>query len=199
MEDKWLTRRTLLQRTQNPDDEKAWDDFVKYYKDFIHVVLYQMSFRPGDIDDVTQEILLKIWRYLSRFDGDKHQIKFRTWLSRLIRNEALNYIKMNQRYERRQETARNVCETEQMISQSELDEIVQVEWKKHITRCALDNIRELFTGVAIQAFELSLGGKTSKEIGVALDINPDSVRTLKNRVKLRLVKEIEHLREELEF
>lgn len=199
MSDRWITRATLLQRAKDPDDQKAWNDFVRYYQDFIHVILHQMSFRPGDIDDVTQEILLKIWRYLSTFDGEKYQVKFRTWLSKLIRNQAINYINKNRRYEMRQEKARAASDKEWIISQPELDKIVQIEWKKHITRTALNNIRELFTGVAIQAFELSLAGKTSKEIGAALNINPESVRTLKNRVKLRLVKEIECLREELEF
>lgn len=199
MSDRWITRATLLQRAKDPDDQKAWNDFVRYYQDFIHVILHQMSFRPGDIDDVTQEILLKIWRYLSTFDGEKYQVKFRTWLSKLIRNQAINYINKNRRYEMRQEKARAASDKEWILSQPELDKIVQIEWKKHITRTALNNIRELFTGVAIQAFELSLAGKTSKEIGAALNINPESVRTLKNRVKLRLVKEIECLREELEF
>lgn len=199
MSDRWITRATLLQRAQDPDDQKAWLDFVKYYQDFIHVILHQMSFRASDMDDVTQEILLKIWRYLSTFDGEKHQVKFRTWLSKLIRNQALNYIKKNQRYELRQEKVLAQCDTEQIISQPELDKIVQFEWEKHITTTALNNIKALFTGVAVQAFELSLAGKTSKEIGEVLAINPESVRTLKNRVKLRLIKEIEQLREELEF
>ena len=199
MSDQWKTRRTLLQRARDPDDAKAWEDFVKYYTDFIHVVLYQMSFRPGDLDDMTQEILLRIWQYLSTFDGEKHRVKFRTWLSKLIRNHAINYIKKNQGYEKRRDKAAELQEQSQVLSQSALDEIVDVEWQKHITTTALNNVRPLFSGVAVEAFELSLAGKSAREIGEALNINPESVRTLKNRVKLRLIKEIEQLREELEF
>ncbi|VGO18930.1 RNA polymerase sigma factor [Pontiella sulfatireligans] len=199
MSDRWVTRQTLLQRAKNPDDAKAWNDFVKYYTDFIHVVLHQMSFRITEIDDVTQEILVRIWQHLSTFNGEKHKTKFRTWLSALIRNQAINAIKKNQRYETKREMATNLHEEKQIISQPELEKIVQLEWETHITTLALNNIKTLFTGVAIRAFELSLAGKSAKEIGGILDINPESVRTLKNRVKLRLIKEIEQLREDLEF
>ena len=199
MTDRWITRKTLIERAKNPDDERAWADFVMYYTDFIHVVLYQMSFRPNDLEDITQEILTRIWKYLSTFDGEKHQVQFRTWLSKLIRNQAINYIKKNQGYEKRRKKAMELHEQREIISQTDLDKVVQFEWEKHITTTALDNIRTLFSGVAVEAFELSLAGKTAKEIGAALDINPESVRTLKNRVKLRLIKEIEQLREELEF
>ena len=39
MEDAWLTRKTLLMRAVEKNDEYAWDDFVNYYRDFIFMVL----------------------------------------------------------------------------------------------------------------------------------------------------------------
>ncbi len=199
MSDQWITKQTLLQRAKNQDDEEAWNDFVKYYTGFIHAVLRQMSFQYKDVEDITQEILLKIWRKFLTYDGEKHQVHFRTWLSTLIRNQAIDYIKLNQGYLRRKEKAAEIQSGELNIAQTELDQLVEHEWVKHMTTTALENIRLLFSGLAVQAFEMSLEGKTSAEIAEALNINQESVRTLKNRVKQRLIKEISLLREEMEF
>ncbi|MDZ8119999.1 RNA polymerase sigma factor [Pontiella agarivorans] len=137
MPDEWVTKQTLLQRARNRDDEEAWNEFVKYYTGFIHAVLRQMSFFSKDFDDVTQEIMVKIWRNLSTFDGEKYQVHFRTWLSSLIRNYAIDYIKKNQGYNKRRDKAAELQGEEQLISQTDLDQIVEQEWVRHLTEADL--------------------------------------------------------------
>jgi hypothetical protein len=34
-DDQFVTRKTLLQRASDPDDEAAWSEFVAYYEEFI--------------------------------------------------------------------------------------------------------------------------------------------------------------------
>ena len=64
MTDAWITRQTLLAKAKDPHDEGAWREFVDYYHPFIHVVLAQMQVSANDRDDVTQTILIKLWRQL---------------------------------------------------------------------------------------------------------------------------------------
>lgn len=200
MTDKWTTRQSLLLRAKDPDDHQAWEEFVKYYKQFIHMILNHMSFRTAEFEDMEQEVLLKIWKNLPNFELDKERANFRTWLSWLIRNSVIDYIRKARQYETRQNAAtEHHLQESDVISQPDLDKIVEREWVRYLTQTALNNIRNLFSGAAVRSFELSLAGKTSREIGAELDINHESVRTLKNRVKVRLVKEIERLRKELEF
>jgi len=199
MEDKWVTRQTLLKRAKNPDDNLAWEEFVRYYQPFIHTILYHMNFRTSEYADIEQEILLTLWKKLPEFELDSNKGHFRSWLSTIIRNKVLELIRKNKLYEKRRDAATEQYMEDDFLSETEFTHIVEQEWQKHIIKTALDNIRKLFSGVAIQAFEMSLVGKTSREIGEALEVSHESVRTLKNRVKQRLMKEIEHLREELEF
>ena len=194
MSDKWLTRKTLLQRAQDTDNEQAWDEFVGYYEGFISIILHKMNLSRVDHDDLKQEILLKIWKNLSRFEVDEKRAKFRTWLSTLIRNRVLDHFRKKQR----QPDMAPLDET-QLVSQPDLDAIIKKEWERHLTQVAMQNVKKLFSGSAMRAFELSLLGKDSEQISLELNIAKESVRTLKNRVKLRLVKEIQVLRSELEF
>lgn len=200
MNDEWITRKSLLLRAKDPYDNKAWDEFVKYYKKFIHLVLLHINFHDSDYGDIEQEVLLKIWKQLPSFDVDPERAQFRTWLSVLIRNSVIDYIRKDKCYATKQDMAKNEALSEDdVVSQHAFDEIVEHEWVRYLTTTALDNIQELFSGVAVEAFELSLLGKTSREIGEQLGINHESVKTLRTRVKLRLVKEIDRLRRELEL
>lgn len=59
-----------------------------------------MASNTGDVDDILQEILLKVWRHLSTFQS---QSSFRTWITRVAVNEVL------QSYRRR--NSRPICQT----------------------------------------------------------------------------------------
>ena len=43
-----------------------------------------------DVDDLLQEALLKVWRHLSTFRSES---TFRTWMTRVAINEALNFYR----------------------------------------------------------------------------------------------------------
>lgn len=200
MNQKWGTRQSLLLRAKDPTDHQAWEEFVHYYSQFIRMILHKMNFRGSDFGDIEQEILVKIWKNLPKFEINKERTNFRIWLSKLIRSTVIDYIRKSSSYNARQNKAAEFqVQESSLITQPELDTIVEHEWINYLTKAALENIREVFSEKTIRAFELSLAGKNSREIGEELQISHESVRTLKNRVKFRLIKEIEHLREELEF
>ena len=194
MPDKWLTKKTLLQRAQDPDDSQAWEDFVSYYEGFISIVLSRMGLSATEQQDLSQEILLKLWKNLKSFEVDTERAKFRTWLSTLIRNRTLDYFRKSKK-----QPKMDSLEKVEVFSDSELDKVIKKEWERYLTGRAMDNVKKLFSGAAIRAFELTLLGKEADEISEELEIGKESVKTLKNRVKVRLIKEIELLRRELEF
>ncbi|NQZ56658.1 MAG: RNA polymerase sigma factor [Lentisphaeraceae bacterium] len=190
----WNTRQTLLMRAKNPDDETAWEEFVGYYKDFLGIVIYKITGHKRFSDDLLQAVLLEIWRSLPNFETDPERAKFRTWMSRLVRNTVFDQLKK----EYKQLKIREDIPIAQ-ISPPELEDIIRREWEIHLSRLAIKNISERFTGKAMQVFELSLAGHSIDDISHQLSISKDSAYTLKNRVKKYLIREIKRLREELEL
>ncbi|MBF0199088.1 MAG: sigma-70 family RNA polymerase sigma factor [Planctomycetes bacterium] len=199
MGDQWLTRQTLVQRAQDPNDHQAWDEFVRYYHSFITVVLRKMQFYTGEMDDIVQEILIILWKALPSFEIDRDRCQFRTWMSVLIRNKAIDCFKSSKRYENHLKKAAEQMEALSEEQQSEIDQMIEQEWERHITHCALDNIRSIFSGSAIKVFELSLEGLSATEIASQTGVQEKSVKVLKSRVKKRVIKEIQYLRSELEM
>ncbi len=158
------------------------------------MVIYKVVRHQRFSDDLLQSVLLEIWRSLSRFEIDEQRAKFRTWMSRLVRNTVLDHLKKESKQDK------IVRELPKLDSTpSELDEMIQREWEIHLSRLAMKNIAERFSGKAIQVFQMSLDGKEVEEICRELSLSTDSVYTLKNRVKKYLIREIKKLREELEL
>lgn len=200
MSEEWQTRQTLLMRAKNQDDDAAWEEFAAYYRDFIYMVLHQMNLYSVDIDDLAQDILIKIWKSLPNHIYDKDRARFRTWLSRLIRNQVLDHFRATQRRARKHAAAAEdeTSDRMPMITEPDVEKIIQKEWEVHIVQLALNNISSLFSDRAIEAFSMSIEGKSTAQIAEHLGVKPNSVVKLKNRVKERLVIEIQHLRNELE-
>ena len=154
MEERWNTRKTLLQRVQDKDDKEAWDDFVFYYRDFLKMVLVKMNFNEQDSNDVIQEVLLKLWKKLPDFTTDG-KAKFRTWLSRIIRNSAIDYL-------RKQKETEEISEEPEIANEPEVSKFIQEEWEVHIVALALKKIQPVFSEKAMLAFKMAMKNTPKK-------------------------------------
>ena len=199
MSNKWVTKQTLLIRAQNQDDSQAWEDFVDYYRDFIKILIYRLNISSNDVDDLSQEILLKIWKNLEKYDPERN--KFRTWLNCLIRNKVIDFIRKKSRIKKLEvfSTDEDEEEINLSLSESEMEDLIDKEWRTYLTNRAMKNIEPLFSGQAIEVFQLTLDSVPVIEIANRLNITEGSVYTLRKRVKQRLKAEIKRLKEDIEF
>ena len=195
--DPFVTRKTLLQRARDPDDEAAWTEFVSYYEGFIRILILKMNVAPDVRDDLSQEILVKVWKKLETYDAER--AGFRSWLSGIIRITVYAYFDTYARRQKKHTLYQNDHEVSGMGSAEEFDALFLREWKVYITKLALDKVRESFSGKAMEVFELSLEEVPAEEIARRLNMQRFSVYSLKNRVKRRLLEEVGKLREELEL
>ncbi|MCM8537290.1 MAG: sigma-70 family RNA polymerase sigma factor [Lentisphaeraceae bacterium] len=194
MTERWNTRKTLLQRAQDKNDSEAWNDFVFYYRDFLKMVLVKMNFNATESEDVIQEILLKLWKALPNFSTEG-KAKFRTWLSRLIRNSAIDYLRKHHKTESTEFDEKSF----DLAEEPDVSQYIQDEWEVHIVALALNEIAPLFSEKAMIVFKMAMKSKSTADIAKELDITENSALKLKNRVKHRMVQEINSLREKLEY
>lgn len=199
MEDQYKTRATLIQRVQNQHDEASWEEFVRVYRRYIYAIIRSMNISEHDTEDILQQVLLKLWNNLPKMDYEKIN-RFRSWLSTITKNCVTDFIRKRTRDANRLKKAGKdeTLTYLKAIRLPEIDRIAKREWEIHLTNLALENVASLFSGKAVDAFRLTLEGKSVEEVAKALDLKENSVYRLRNRVKDRLIQEIVHLREELE-
>ena len=192
----YSTRQTLIERLRTKSDEDSWQTFTDTYQRYIYVVIRRMNIGHSEAEDLVQEVLIKIWNKLASFNYDPGKAKFRTWLSAVIKNHVFNYVESRKSYSNKIEKAGQ--QPQKAYTEDEIDAVMQKEWEIYITNLALEKIKGQFTGNAIKVFEMSLAGVSVSKIAEKLEIKENTAYRLKNRVKSKIIEEIEQLRFELE-
>lgn len=194
-ENPWVTRQSLILRAKDPDDELAWKDFDNYYRPFITLIVRKLNVSTSDRDDLTQDVLLKVWKSLKKMEVGKNNAKFRTWLSLIIRNTVIDFYKTDKKN-------KSVSIEEKELEFSVPDDIetmIEEEWRTHVSDLAMKRVSKYFNGNAIEVFTLSYAGESTQDISKKLGIKEDTVYVLKNRVKNKVIEEIKILKQELEL
>ena len=197
-DERYLTRQTLLMRAKDPSDGQAWEEFVTFYKAFIYQILHKMNISYNDLDDLVQDVLIKLWKGLEKYDREKS--KFRTWLSHVTRNTVTSYFR-SQNIRPNLDNSDDIEATNVLdsYSDSDLEKIFEDEWRAYLCSLALEKVNKLFTGQAVEAFKLSQKGKGPAEVAEELGLSKESVPVLTSRVRKRFTYELKTLVLNLEF
>lgn len=191
------TSYTLITRAANLQDQDAWKTLHEYYRRFIHYILKQIGVAEEDIEDVSQQVLIRLTKDIGKYD--KGRARFRTWLSMLISNAAHSHFRKRQTERKHFDEYDHEAVENKTFEASKIESMIEKEWTLYITTKAMERVRKSFKGQAIRAFELSLEGLSSEEIAKKTELSLASVYTLRKRVKKRLYLEVRALTDELEL
>lgn len=192
----WETRITLLQKLTESYDENAWNDFVRYYDRYIRMVLIHVGTSSNELDDITQEILLKLWKSLPLYHKQQ-KVKFRSWLSTVIRNCAINYFAKSNKQHKILDKLTDEAVNFKTYKEAELNQIIESEWKKYISTLAWKNLQGILSEPVVKVMELVMTGKDVPEIANTLSMKNNTVSVYKKRAIMALHREISRLDYEL--
>lgn len=71
-------------------DEKALELLVRRYLKPVYGFVYRYAGGAVDAEDITQEVFVKVWRNMKKFDREK---SFKTWIFSIAKNTALDFLK----------------------------------------------------------------------------------------------------------
>jgi RNA polymerase sigma-70 factor (ECF subfamily) len=71
-------------------DEKAFEILLSRYLKSIYGFIYRYVGGGQDAEDATQEVFIKAWRNLKKFNQQK---SFKTWIFSIAKNTALDFLK----------------------------------------------------------------------------------------------------------
>ena len=193
------TRVSLLGQARDGQNNLAWEELHRYYEPFVAKILQGMGFGEVNLNDAKQQVFIRLWNGLSSYQRQPERAKFRSWFARLIRNTALNIIRSEKNKPQETEISDpSLSHYVQLSDKAEIEAKVEQEWQRYVVELALERAKMVFSGNAIAVFQLSLQGKGVEEIAEQLHIKPNTVYTLKHRVKTVILKEIKQLKQDLE-
>ncbi len=71
-------------------DEKALEILVQKYLKQIYNFVFRMTRNAHDAEDIAQEVFLKTWKNLKKFDKNK---SFKAWLFRIAKNASIDFLR----------------------------------------------------------------------------------------------------------
>ena len=155
----------------NNDKEYQFELLVRQHKRTIYTVCYMFSRNKAEIDDLFQEILIRLWNGFDTYEGRSDA---RTWIYRVALNTAINQDKKQRR---RIETVPLTVD----IDPYEADDP------------STQQVRELYNRISrLDLIDRSLillwlEGISYDEIGAIIGITPNNVGVKLARIKEKLV------------
>ncbi len=191
------TSQTLLYRLQESGSEQDWIRFNQEYRPFIYSLVAKFSINNEDCEELTQDVLIKIWKALPDFLYLKKRCRFRTWLAKVTRNTSLNFL--NSAKNRRSQD--QVTSEDNMLllgCSGELDEREEKEWQLFITRKAWTNIQDKFSSDHLEIYAKMLKGTSATTLAEQFKLEVNSVYKYRKRIQAAMNRELRALESELD-
>ncbi len=150
--------------------EQRFSKLVKEYEQTIYAVCYMFSRDAEDVDDMHQEILLRLWQ---GFDGFEGRSNIKTWIYRVALNYCINFSN-----KRKREQTKYKASNESDTTDSDFEKRMQIkQLYQRINKLGL---------VDRSVVLLWLEGLSYEEIGAILGISVKNVSFKLVRIKERL-------------
>ena len=172
----------LVERCLEGDDS-AWETVIRLYGKSIYNLSYRFSNMREDAEDLTQEILLRVYRNLKSYRSEAGSLK--NWILRVGRNLIID----SHRRQRRQPPSAGSEELETMNIRDETAPNPQRSVERR------EAARFLMSGIQSLSFELreavilrDLEGMAYNEIADFLDVPEGTVKSRINRGRIELTR-----------
>ena len=187
------TRQSLLLRAQT-GETNAWKDLTDLYRPLILGWLNRQGVPAGDLEDLSQEVLLSVVKHLPGFQHSGHRGAFRSWLRTIVCSRTADYWRLRDIGSRATGGSGATALKEIADPDSELNRQWDEEHDRYVIQCLLDLVEEEFEPLTLQAFRrLALDGSSGAQAAEELGLSVSAVYVAKSRVLQRIRQEAEGL------
>ncbi|MEL6108168.1 MAG: sigma-70 family RNA polymerase sigma factor [Planctomycetota bacterium] len=180
------TRPSLLVRIRDVNHADAWSEFSALYRPVVFGLATHHGMSTHDAEDLTQQVLWTVSRAIERFDFNRKDAKFRTWLQTIARRAIINA--MTRGTPDRAAGGDHIHEL--LLSQpepSELTATLELDYRREVFQVAADRVRSEVSEMTWQAFwRTAIENETVQDAAKAIGCRVGSIYTSRSRVMQRL-------------
>src|SRR6185295_18148826 len=99
------TRKSLLTRLKNWDDQEGWRQFFDTYWRLIYSVARRTGLSDADAEDIVQETVLAVAKQMPSFHYDPARGSFKNWLLLITRRRIIQFQRKRSKMPLREATA----------------------------------------------------------------------------------------------
>jgi len=200
------TRKSLIERLNNWEDQRTWNEFYQTYWRLVYSVATKSGLTREEAFDVVQETIIAIARQVQKGQYDPRAGSFKAWLLQMTRWRILDVFRARKRQPSLSNQGNSESEDSQNLAMerltSEKDNLLEGiwdrEWRDNISSAALERVKAKVTPRQFQIFDCYvMKGWGVKKTAEALGINAAQVYLAKHRVGSLVRKEIQGLENQL--
>ena len=174
--------KLLISRAQS-GDEQAFAQLMRAYYAFVYAIVIGIVNNPDDAEEVVQDTFLNAYRGLAQYE---EQTKFRSWLAKIARNRALNWLR-----EQKMDTVSidEVSEHTLQTPNTLDDQLIRDEQRELISR-AMETLSQKDREIARSYY---LDGASYDELIRTHGLSYKAISFRLSRAKQRLAKRLQYL------
>jgi RNA polymerase sigma factor (sigma-70 family) len=199
------TRRSLLSRLKNWDDQESWRVFFDTYWRLLYGVALKAGLSEAEAQDVVQEAVMSVAKQMRGFRYDPAVGSFKGWLRLITRRRIADHFRKRGRdavghVHRSDRTATGTGTIERLPGPESfnLDTVWDEEWEKAIMDAAIRHVKQQVAPKQYQIFDCYVlkswpVAKVRSDLGVSLA----QVYLAKHRVSRLIRKEVARLQTQM--
>src|SRR5947208_4545928 len=193
------TRRSLVDRLVNWDDQKRWQEFFDTYWKLIYSTARKAGLTDAEAQEVVQETVITVAKKIDKLKYDPAIGSFKGWLLQITRWRIVDQFRKREPGEakRPRDVDNRLTATIERIPDSrvvDLDEVWEKDWKENLFEAAIVRAKKTVDPKQFQIFDCYVrkawpAQKVAEQLGVSLG----QVYLARHRVGAVLKKEIKAL------
>jgi RNA polymerase sigma factor (sigma-70 family) len=196
------TRKSLLSRLKNWEDQASWQTFFDTYYRLIYTAALRAGLSDAEAEDVVQDTIISVCKKIPQFQYDPAKGAFKGWLMNLTWWRIRDQLRKRQRGIQTDLAGRDGVNTDDLLervpdpSPSPLEEFWEQEWERNLMEAAVERVKKRVDAKLFQAFDLYvLREWPVARVTHALKITKGTVYLAKHRISALIKKELEELRD----
>ena len=199
------TRKSLIERLKDWEDQRSWDEFYKTYWRLIYSVAVKAGLRNDEAFDTVQETILAIAKQQQVGKYDPNKGSFKAWLMNMTRWRITDQFR-----KRKKDTAMDTGPDDDDSRRTatldrfedpkgpDIEKMWDAEWNKNLTERGLEIVKNKVSPKQFQIFDCYVvQGWSATKVKNQLGVSIAQVYLAKHRVGSILKKEIQQLEKQL--
>jgi RNA polymerase sigma-70 factor (ECF subfamily) len=188
------TRRSLVDRLKNWEDQRHWQEFFETYWRLIYGVARQSGLTDAEAQDVVQETVITVAKNITKYEREAGS--FKGWLLHITRWRIADQFRKRapataQSPTRGGGSGRETATIERVPDGFDIRNTWETEWQQHVFHAALQRVKRRVDAKHYQIFDcLVVKQWTAAKVAASLSVSIAQVYIVKHRLSAQLKKEV---------
>ena len=202
--DSLKTRRTLVSRLRNLDDQECWRVFFDRYWELLYNVARQAGLSEPEAQDIVQETIIAVAKAIPDFRYDPARGSFKQWLLRITRRRIVDHLRAAYRQPQKIDLdpdALDALDDSHAAlsdpSAERIDAAWEEEWERGVLAEAISRVRQTASPKQFQVFDYCvLKEWPASKVAALLQVSAAQVYLSKHRISKAVKRTARLIRDE---